>query len=52
MNCFVTDFCETMQARIVMFGMPVDNVVLYLWNVNQPSHAYSSLYLSDFLSFL
>ena len=31
------------------FGMQVDNDVFGI--ANQPSHAYSSLYLSDFLSF-
>ena len=40
-----------MQARVVIFGMQVDNDVLYRGIVNQPSPAYSSLYLSDFLSF-
>ena len=48
---FVKDFCETTQARIVIFGMQVDNDVLYCGIANQPSHCYSSLYLSDFLSF-
>ena len=33
-----------------MFGMQVDNYMLYRGIANQPS-AYSSLYLSDFLSF-
>ena len=51
MKFFVKDFRETMQARIVIFGMQVDNDVLYHGIANQPSHAYSSLYLSDFLSF-
>ena len=50
MKFFVKDFCETMQARIGIFGMQVDNDVLYCGIVNQPSPAYSSLYLSDFLS--
>ena len=49
---FVKDFCETMQARVVIFGMQVDNDVLYYGIMNQPSHAYSYLYLSDFLSFI
>ena len=51
MKFFVKDFCETMQARVFIFGMQVDNDVLYRGIANQPSHAYSSLYLSDFLSF-
>ena len=29
MKFFFKDFCETMQARIVIFGMQVDNDVLY-----------------------
>ena len=33
-----------------MFGMQVDNDVLYPWIANQPS-AYSSLYLSDFIPY-
>ena len=51
MKCFAKDFCETVQARVAIFGMQVDNDVLYRGIANQPSHAYSSLYLSDFLSF-
>ena len=52
MKFFVKDFCETMQARVFIFGMQVDNDVLYRGSANQPSPAYSSLYLSDFLSIL
>ena len=48
---FVKDFCETVQATVYIFGMQVDNDVLYHGIANQPSPAYSSLYLSDFLSF-
>ena len=51
MKIFVKDFCETVQARVVIFGMLVDNDVLYRGIANQPSHAYSSQYLSNFLSF-
>ena len=51
MKFFVKDFCETVQARVFIFGMQVDNDVLYCGIANQPSPAYSSLYLSDFLSF-
>ena len=40
-----------MQARIVILIIQVDNDVLYRGIANQPSHAYSSLYLSNFLSF-
>ena len=39
------------KARVVIFGMLVDNDVLFRGIANQPSHAYSSLYLSTFLSF-
>ena len=48
MKFFVKDFCETMQAIVVIFGMQVDNDVLYRGIANQPSDAYSSLYLSNF----
>ena len=51
MNFFVKDFCETVQARVVIFGMQVDNDELYHGIANQPSRAYSSLYISNFLSF-
>ena len=40
-----------MQARVVIFGEQVDNDVLYHGISNQPSPAYSSLYLSNFLPF-
>ena len=51
MKFFVKDFCEILQARVVIFGEQVDNDVLYRGIANQPSAAYSSLYLSNFLSF-
>ena len=51
MKFFVKDFSETVQARVVIFGMQVDNDVFNHGIANQPSSAYSSLYLSDFLSF-
>ena len=51
MEFFVKDFSETVQARVVIFGMQVDNEVLYRGIANQPSSAYSPLYLSNFLSF-
>ena len=51
MKFFVKIFCETVQARVFIFGMQVDNDVLYRGIANQPFPAYSSLYLSDFLSF-
>ena len=51
MKFFVKHFCEIVQARVFIFGMQVDNDVLYRVIANQPSPAYSSLYLSNFLSF-
>ena len=51
MKFFVKDFCKIVQARVFIFGMQVDNDVLYHGIANQPSPAYSSLYLSNFLSF-
>ena len=51
MKFFVKDFSETVKARVVIFGMQVDNDVLYRGIANPPSPAYSSLYLSKFLSF-
>ena len=51
MKFLVKDFCETVRARLFIFGMQIDNDVLYRGIANQPSHAYSSLYLSNFLSF-
>ena len=50
MKCFVKDLCETVQARVFIFGMLVDNDVLYCGIANQPSLAYISLNLSIFLS--
>ena len=37
MKFFVKDFCEIVQARVVIFGEQVDNDVLYGGIVNQPS---------------
>ena len=51
MKFFVNDFCKTVQARLVIFGEHVDDDVLYCGIANQPSPAYSYLYLSIFLSF-
>ena len=51
MKFFVEGFCKTVQARVVIFGKQVDDDMLYCGIANQPSPAYSSLYLSDFLSF-
>ena len=49
MKFFFKDFCETMQARVVIFGMTVDNDVLYCEIGNQICVASPSLYLSDFV---
>ena len=51
MKFFVKDFCETVQARVFIFGMQVDNDVLYRGIANQSSPPYSSLYLSNLLPF-
>ena len=48
---FVKDFCKTVQARVVIFSKQVDDDMMYRWIANQPSPAYFSLHLSDFLSF-
>ena len=48
MKFFVKDCCKSVQARVVIVRKQVD--VLYRGIANQPSHAYSSLYLSNFLS--
>ena len=50
MKFFVKDFCETVQARVVIFGEQVDNDALYRGIANEPSPSYS-MYLSNFLSF-
>ena len=52
MKFFVKDFSTTLQDRRFIFSKQVDNDVLYRRIANQPSPAYSSMYLSDFLSFL
>ena len=46
------DFSTTMQStgRMLIFGMQVDDDLLYHGIENQSSPAYSSLYLSNFLS--
>ena len=40
-----------MQARMLIFSMQVDDDLLYRGIENQPSPAYSSVYLSNFLPF-
>ena len=34
MKFFVKDFCETVLARVIIFGMQVDNDVLYHGNAD------------------
>ena len=43
--------CPIFFLSIFIFGMQADNDVLYRGIANRPSPAYSSLYLSNFLSF-
>ena len=45
------DFCETVQAGVVIFYMQDDNDVLYCGIENQTSAAYFPQHLSKFLSF-
>ena len=40
-----------MQARMVIFGMQVDDDLLYHGMENHPFPSYLSLYLTNFLSF-
>ena len=52
---FHTDFYETVQARLVIFGMQVDNIVHVLYHgiVKQPSHSFSPpVFVRFFLSIL
>ena len=51
MKFFVKEFLTTMQARMLIFGIQVDEESLYCGIENQSSSAYSSLYLCNFLSF-
>ena len=51
MTFFFKGFCEIVQASVVIFGMQVDNDVLIREIANQFSPVYSSLHLSNFLSF-
>ena len=51
MKYFVKDFSTIMQGKTLIFGMQVDDDLLYVGIGKQASPAYSSLYLSNFLSF-
>ena len=51
MKFFGKYFCGTLQPRVVIFGMQVDDDVLYCGFAYQSYAAYSSQYLSNFLSF-
>ena len=46
------DFFTTLQARMVIFSIQIDDNLLYCGTENQASLAYIFLYLSEFLSFL
>ena len=48
MKFFVKDFCETVQARVVIFGLQVNNDVLNRGIANQPS---SLLFFPVFVQF-
>ena len=48
---FVKDSSIIMQAKMVIFDMQVDKDYLSRWAKNQSSSVYSSMYLSNFLSF-
>ena len=50
MKFLVKDFSTTMQGRMLIFGIQVDDDLLYRGIENQSS-VYSSLYFSNFLSF-
>ena len=50
LHFFVKDFSTTLHARRVKFGIQIDDDMLYCGTANQTS-AYSSLFLSNFLSF-
>ena len=42
MKFFVKYFCKNVQARLIIFGMQIENDELYCKIANQPSDAYSS----------
>ena len=48
MKFFVKDFCETVQARVVIFGEQLDNDVLYR-GICEP--AFSCLFFPVFFQF-
>ena len=50
MKFFVKDNWGKLHTKVFIFGMQVNNDVLYRGIANRSSHAYSSLYLSNFLS--
>ena len=51
MKFFFKDFCENVEAGVVIFGLQVENDVLYYGIVNQPSHSFSSLYFPIFSAY-
>ena len=50
MKFFVKDFSTNMQGKMLIFGMQVDDDLLYRGVGNQSSPTYSSLHLFNFLS--
>ena len=52
MKFFFKDISITMQTRMVIFGIQVDDNFSYRGIEHQPVPAYSSQYLSNFLSLL
>ena len=46
---FIQDFCKTVEARVLIFGMQVDNDELYCEIANQLSDTYSILYCPIFI---
>ena len=51
LKIFVKDFSTAMNAREIFLHTQIDDDFIYPGIANPPSPAYSSLYLSDFLSF-
>ena len=51
MKFFVKDFCETVQARVVIFGEQIDKDVLYRGIANQPSPAYPVFFQFSFFPY-
>ena len=52
LNFCVKDFSTKMQARVIIFGMHIDDDMLYRGFANQHSPAYSSLNLFNFFLYI